>query len=755
MRKIITLSLVIAVIVAITNSLKFIKQKPLSEKDKYSEYLQNHPYNNRPRKEHDLFESEEEEEQQADQPNLAWEQDYLRTMNPALGRPTQENLVSIMSAVKRQNLYKGTPGSGSAPWIERGPNNVGGRTLSLTWDPNDGSQKKVWAGSATGGLWYNNDITNSFSSWNAVDDFWSNLSVTCMAFDPTNSQVAYVGTGEGFGAHASLGAGIWKTTDGGTTWAQIASTTSYYYINDIVVRNESGTGVIYAAVDGVSYQGTWHGDSNFGLRRSTNGGTTWTQVMPTILGQSNNYSVADIEISASNRIWVGSKANPFGSGGGTILYSDNGTSFTVSNTTTVTSNRGRVELACAPSNANVVYAMIENGGAVSAIKKTTTAGTSWSNVNLPMDADTGIPGTDFSRGQAWYDLIMTVDPNKENIFIVGGIDLFRTTTAGNTWTQISKWSENNNLANLPCSYVHADQHSMAYKPGSSSTIIFGCDGGVFYSSNIDSANLQDVISKRNVNYSVTQFYACAQAPDAGSNNFLAGAQDNGTQKFVSAGVGATTEATGGDGAFCFIDQTNPSYQITSYVYNNYYLSSDGGNTFTTKLINDGATGSFINVADYDNNLHNLYTYKGSGTLYRVSNVTTNPSAANTLNISGFTGEATAITVSPFTTSSASTLFIGTSSGKLLKVPNAHASASLTAVEIGGAIIPVGSISCIEFGSNENEILVTYFNYGITSLWYTTDGGTTWASKEGNLPDMPIRWALINPNNKKEVIGQPN
>ena len=64
---------------------------------------------------------------------------------------------------------------------------------------------------------------------------------------------------------------------------------------------------------------------------------------------------------------------------------------------------------------------------------------------------------------------------------------------------------------------------------------------------------------------------------------------------------------------------------------------------------------------------------------------------------------------------------------------------------------VGAISDIQYGTNDNEIIVTISNYNTDSVFYTTDGGTTWNSKEGNLPDMPIRSALMNPENKNEVI----
>ncbi|WP_299683584.1 hypothetical protein, partial [uncultured Tenacibaculum sp.] len=64
---------------------------------------------------------------------------------------------------------------------------------------------------------------------------------------------------------------------------------------------------------------------------------------------------------------------------------------------------------------------------------------------------------------------------------------------------------------------------------------------------------------------------------------------------------------------------------------------------------------------------------------------------------------------------------------------------------------VGSISDIEFGATENDIFVTFHNYGVRNIWYTNDGGTTWFDKEGNFPDIPVKSILQNPLNREEVI----
>jgi hypothetical protein len=738
-------------------------QQILSEREKYEDFLRNHPFNNR-KSNNDIEEDEarEEREKNPDRPDLAFEQDFLRTMDPSLKRPTPELLADVVRRNRQQweaeELAPTVPGSGaSTAWKERGPRNVGGRVRAIAWDPNDVTGKKIWAGGVSGGLWYNNNITDSAVSWIPVSDFWNSLSITTIVFDPINPQNMYVATGEGYQVGATIGAGIWKSTNGGNTWSQLSATQNFVYINDLIMRKEGGSSVLYAAVDGNNYKGTWFGTALAGLHRSTDGGTTWNQVLPPISYSNPSYPfvASSLAIGKDNRIWVGTKASPFGltdRGGGRVLYSDNGTTWVRNDSSAVVNGNGRVTVATAPSSANYVYSFTESASKVSALRKTIDGGISWSNLaSKPDDIDNGIPADDFTRGQAWYDQALAVDPEDSSVVMIGGINLFRTIDGGVNWKHISKWSNNAQLNTLTCSYVHADQHIILFKPNDPSKVLFGCDGGIFYSSNIYSATTRDVIEARNKDFNVTQYYAGAIHPGADSNYYLAGSQDNGTQKFAQPNKSYTTQASGGDGAYCFIDQTDPKYQISSYVYNSFYRSSNYGATFTT-LLNDGNTGSFINPACYDNNQHILYTYKSSnkssgGVLYAIKNINSTPKT-DTLFIPELTSAVTAFKVSPYTTNS-TTLYIGTSSGLILKVTNANGAGVATNIT---SSLPIGSISCIEIGKNENELLVTFFNYGMSKIWYTSDGGNKWVDKMGDFPNIPARWALFNPNKRStEVI----
>lgn len=703
----------------------------------YAEFINNHEYSKR---EH-LTPEQLKAIPKEDRPDLAMEQDFLNTMDPALGRPAPERLISVYQQISniQNNPIPGTPGAISHPWVERGPSNVGGRTRAIMFDPNDATHKKVWAGSVTGGLWYNNNITSSSSNWVAVNDFWDNIAITAIAADPTNSNIFYVATGEGWGAGSSRGAGIWKSTDAGNTWSHLSSTGNFYFINDLKVRAENGNGVIYAAVHGMSYGGKFHGMADEGLQRSTDGGQTFSQVLPDIGPGISPYAPADIEIAANNSIWVGT-TNSYRSssarGGGKVFFSKDGTSWTLSYSK---SSGERVELACAPSDSNYVYAIIESSNKVEEIVKTSDYGSNWSNVSEPVDADGGISSDDFSRGQAWYDLTLAVDPNNPNVVITGAVDLFKTTNGGANWTQISHWYGGYGYPD-----VHADQHVAIFKPGSSSEVIFGNDGGVYRTTNFQ--NFSPSFTNLNRGYNVTQFYACAIHPSAGTDYFLAGAQDNGSQQFTNAGINSTNEVTGGDGAYCFIDQTNPQIQVTAYVYNNYWRSTDGGASFPPRIQNDNS-GSFINPADYDDNLHILYSNRSGASINRILNMDGNP---NISPFNAFIGSPSShLRVSPYATTS-TTLFVGTTAGRVYKITNADG-ASPTLSNITTSNLPAGSVSCIEIGSTEDELLVTYSNYGVNSIWYTDDGGVSWVSKEGDLPDMPVRWALFNPNNRSEVL----
>ncbi|MEQ9467668.1 MAG: PKD domain-containing protein [Ekhidna sp.] len=663
----------------------------------------------------------EKESKQFDRPDLAIQQNNEMTLDPKLGYPPVERSVRAFEQLKQQRSQMRAVLS-ETNWVERGPNNVGGRTRALLFDPNDPSAKKVWAGGIGGGLWYIDDITDASMSWTNVDDFLTNLAISSIAYDPTDPMTFYVSTGLGY-TNDIRGAGIFKSTDGGDSWSQLSSTdnSDFYFIQKIAVDDE---GRIYAS-------------TLDGLKISENGGTSWTTAL--------EGSAGDIEIASDGTVYVTFGVNSTGSIRKSVT---DGATWT---TITPASGALRIEMASAPSNPNVLYAVADGGPGstdVAWFYKSEDAGSSWEEITIPLylDQNCSQSSNHFTRGQAFFDLILGVHPEKPQKVVVGGIDLHASDDSGFTWRPVSYWT-----GSFCDAYVHADQHAMVFRPGYPNEAIFGNDGGVSYSNNIGNSNNPNFL-QRVKGYNVTTFYAAAAANEEKSNYFLAGAQDNGTQQFSNAFLNNTREATGGDGGFCFIDEDDSDIQITSFVFNSYRVSQNGGKTFTS-IADDQNRGRFINPSEYDSDTDILYGAGNTGELTRITNLSGTPSALQVINVSIDSRQITTIKASPHTENR---LFVGVrvngGEGKIFIIDNAN-SGSPTSTEITGSYS--GShgewVSSIDVGASDDQLLATFSNYGINSVYETTNGGTNWTNKEGDLPDMPIRWGVYNPDDRSQVF----
>jgi hypothetical protein len=701
----------------------------------------------------------------ADSPDMAALQEYFMTMDPVEKRVTAERLPLAYIELDKMVSKQTKSGGYQLQWTGTDAD-MGGRTRAILWDPL--VNNKVWAGGVTGGLWYNNDISSSGTDWQPVDDMWDNLAISCITYDPNNPLTMYVGTGEAqtalitYRESSGRGVGIWKTTDGGLNWVLLPSTAPFAYVTKMVVRNEGGNSVIYSGVMSGYYHGNQQSQPTDGLYRSADGGMTWEQVLPNITGSNVPYGVSDVVTGADGRIYVGTMRNLDGNGGGVILYSDNGTpgSWTKYEDMVMEIQSdmyfplpGRVVLATAPSDPNVVYAAFASGNQLpdkepvyegNYILRSDTKGATWSQI--------GIPPNDGDRNfayLAWHALVLCVDPNNPDVLYAGGLDQWRTDDNGNNWKNLSDWALM--YYGGGNKYIHADQHAIAYKPGSSTTMIFGTDGGVFYTENGNAAS--PIFKQRNRKYNTLQFYTGAIHPSAGQNKYMGGLQDNGTLLYQGLPLSIYNMISGGDGAGCFWDKETPSVFITSVYYNSYYLFNNYGMVGNAGW--NGRTGVFINPADYYSKENTLFAnatdFWGamSDSLLIIDNIPSNTNVylleAGTNSSSYFSH----VKVSPFSVGISPTLFLGTVSGKLYEVKDALSDPVTT--DIGSPLFPAGNISSVAIGGSEDTLLVTFSNYGVSSIWQTYDGGDSWREVEGNLPDMPVRWAIYHPQNSKQAL----
>lgn len=701
----------------------------------------------------------------------AMKQEFLMTVDPALGYVPKERLITALKYQKRLMAAR-EQGLDAITWQERGPINIAGRTRAILIDAKDATGNTVFAASVSGGIWKTSNFKSTNPTWTPVNQSMGNLAVCALAQNPVHPDTLYAGTGEGwFNNDAVRGNGIWKSIDGGATWNQIPATDSantshnFDFIQDLAITSNdilfaTGRPSVYCNVGGVL--------------RTRNGGLSWSQPIGTLdlntapagkeCDSAYNFFGADLEVASNGDVYA---TTGFINDGeitdlGRIWRSraTNGANVGVFGTWLNITPPGtwqRIELAVAPSNPAIIYALLEgSGNGIGTIKKSVDTGATWTDLALPVWCNQGSNSNDFTNGQAFYDLIVQVDPNNPNTVIIGGIDLFKSTDGGTTWNQITQWARN--CANLPV--VHPDQHNITFL--SSSELIAANDGGIYFSSdggtswatttqfNLNGANLT-TISQKNIGYNVTQLYACDIHPTQ-TNYFLVGSQDNGSLVFDSPGLNSVVEASvGGDGGFCHIDQTDGNVQILSYVYNNYYYSRNGGASFIRRDFNH--SGFFINPSDYDDGKKVLYTSSGPGQLGMVSNLASGtPSFSNQTITQLGIRKISALKVDP-TVSGGGTVWIAgyDSTGSLrpnvLKITNANTTATAaTSTQLISA--PQGSfISSIDVDpGNANHVLVTLSNFGVVSVYESTNGGTSFSSIEGNLPDMPVRWGMFVPAN---------
>jgi hypothetical protein len=757
----------------------------------HKENLENHPF----KETIDL--SKKERREIGLPPNKYFEQMWRLSMDPVEGRPLFEKLSELQDELnsKRNSSVREmtVPGeSVAAKWIERGPNNVGGRTKGIMFDPNDSTDETVFSGGISGGLYKNTKISDPTSNWVKLSSIPENLPVSCITYDPNDTNTFYVGTGESYSFDSGAGNGLWKSSDKGVTWSKVFGGRSggygklgHIFINDVIVRDNGGSSEVILAVttgyDGISWAG--NSSSTTGMFKSTNG-TDFSKINANN-ADGNPYEVMDLEIAPDNKIWASTTDIAYGPGG-VILSSSDGSTFAIKHTV---SNAKRTEIEVASNGDIYVLSAINSSSNPVKIFKTTDEFANTTELTLPNDADTGIDANDFTRGQSFYDLMIEVDPNNPNTVFVGGIDVFKSTSGGvssdadvNPWTQISHWY-GGTFVDKTYQYIHADQHSMTFANNDSTKKLFGNDGGVYFSKTESDGT--ETASSRNKNLNTSQIYTIGVAPsemfkdldktvnayDISSYNvnsvsikgmtdvIISGLQDNGSQLMAnnSNAISEATMVTGGDGAASMFSQNlSKPYSITNYVYNKSIRVLNYA-ALQLKYINSesGSNGDFITTQALDSNKGYLYSNYSKGGTYQIAlfhdwdefkvpfapqkEVLTN--ALLTRNIS-------ALTVSTFDKDN-SNLYAGLEDGNLIKIviksPTEQTYTKLTGSEF------IGSISDIEFGKTENDILVTFHNYGVKSVFYSSDGGSTWANKEGDLPDMPVRTILQNPLIPSEVI----
>ncbi len=715
-----------------------------------------------------------------DQPQEAAEFYLAQRLAPGQAGLPWQHLRTELTKIQARERRLGGPRAPASPgdivgWRAIGPGNIGGRTRAIVFDPSN--PDTMYAAGVAGGIWKS---TDTGLTWTATDDLMLNLAVCTLAIDPNNSNVLYAGTGEGFlgGQPGVSGLGIFKSTDAGTTWNQLAGTVSgvpagsFSFVNKIVISPTDSNRL--------------HAATRYGVFRSLDAGVSWSVVLSNARYLATTPLTNGCQLGCTDLV-VRQDSSPdvlfaaFGSSEQDGLYrSDDGGDTWVAYTTP--SNQGRMTLAIAPSNNDRIYlVMADNGtggqyGKLVSVFRSDDGGASF---NSPLDIGhpfsewllsyvaiaTGCFEHPVIYSQGWYDNIVAVDPIDPDVVWIGGIDMYRSDDAGVTFGLTNYWFYSL-FDPPPPVYMHPDQHMIAFHPdynGTTNQIMYvGNDGGLYRTTNARAATSQEecaigpdpgpppeiVWEDMNNGYGVTQFYHGDSAADI--DMFIAGAQDNGTCR------GLATDApndwrmiNGGDGGYVAIDPTDSQ---TVYVEINGFpkieKSIDGGETFADAI--NGITdtdGLFISPFCMDQSDPQVL-WTGGQRPWR----TTNGAALWEVVGPDFAGPAqiSAIAVAP---SDGNVVYLGFTNGYIVRTTNGLDPSPSWSIFVNG--LYGAWVSSVAVDPQDPDVAYcTYSNYGVPHVLRTANGGTDWASIDGidfsGVPDIPAHWIAVRPCDSQQL-----
>ena len=559
-----------------------------------------------------------------------------------------------------------------------------GRVNCITFHPS--LANTFWVGTPAGGLW---KTTDGGTTWTPLTDGMPVIGVSGIAVNYSNTNIIYILTGDGDGGHTKS-IGVLKSMDGGDTWLPTGLT---WTVPDNIrayklMMHPSNPEILFVAAraDNVA--------ANAGIYKTVNGGQTWTQV-------KSGVRVFDMEFKPGNP---------------TIMYATGGTQFfrstnTGDTWTTITAgvpvNANRMAIGVTPASANYVYLLAGPstgvGSFVGEFLSTNDGLDFTTRSTTPNILGYEANGMD-NENQSGYDLATAVSRTEGNKLMIGGINTWTSSNWGTTWAITSMWD-----SRVPgYEYTHADIHGLEINP-LNNYVYCVSDGGVFRSVNFG-ATWTDLSE----GLAITQWYRIAGV-DNNSNLIIGGTQDNGSNKWT--GGANMQHIQGADGGDCMIDYTNTNILYASY------------NGALMKSVNAGVSFNYIGPT-YDGLLapfiinpnDHLTIYGGYNNVYKSTN---GGSSWTNTGIAG--GSAMAIG-----TSNSQRVYAASGSSIWMSSDGA---AIWTPI---GASLPNYSITGIAIDpTNSFSVFVTLggFTAG-EKVYHSTDAGTTWTNISGSLPNIP-------------------
>lgn len=577
----------------------------------------------------------------------------------------------------------------AANWVALGPS---GWNRTSGWNPGTGrlthvaihpsNEQIIYVCSPGGGIW---KTINGGTNWIPLTDNNSTwMNVFALTIDPLNQNTVYAGM--------TSNVGIIKSTDAGTTWVPAGPGPSGT-VRKILVHPTS-TNIVFAAAT----NGIW---------RSTNGGSSWTQVH-TGGKEDIEFKPGDVNIM-------------YATGNDVYRSIDNGVSWTQVTAGQGITAVGRTLVAVSPADANVVYAVQASGSTFGRLYKSTDAGLSFVTTVVGNPAS----GTNYfgyesngtgTGGQATYDMALDISPVNANDVYIAGIICWRSINGGTSFTPLTEWFLPNSLG-----YNHADVHGLYWV---NSTLYSLSDGGI-YKSTDNGDNWTDLSPGLNIR----QFYRIANS-QTNANVITGGAQDNGSVARQASGI--WVDWLGADGMEGLVSPTDHLKIWGTSQGGALYRSLNGGNSYSG--LGQPSSGQWVTPL-WIHPSNETILYGGWTGVYKSTN-----SGSSWTNISGGTITTTLadLAVAPSNpnyiyASNGAALYVTTNDGANWVTRTAPAVINDIAVD---PLIPDKIwIAC---NSTTNRLMVS------------TDAGANFTNVSFNLPAIVARTVVVDDNTPRNI-----
>lgn len=613
---------------------------------------------------------------------------------------------------------------GGGSWTPLGPTNIGGRVTDVVVDPTDSDI--LYVGAAEGGVLRSFDAGQT---WTPLFDDQASLSVGALALDPSDPHTIYVGTGEvnpGGGSVAYGGAGLFRSTDQGTTWESLGLEETGS-IGRILVHPQDPQRLFVAAMGHL-----WETGPDRGVYRSLDGGASWDLV----LAGNDSTGCVDLVMRPDRpdtiyaAMWERIRQPTYyrygGSGCAVWRTIDGGDSWSLvgGGLPAPTADGGRIGLSLCKAQPDVVHAVYADRiGYFDGLYRSTDGGWAWSQTN------DGSLSSVFASYGWWFGNVRTHPVDPDIIFVLG-LTFWRSTNGGASYAEVSH-------------IMHVDHHGLDFGSGANPVIYNGNDGGVYRSTNGGSiwTKLPDL--------PITQIYRVAL--DAGNPDALyLGAQDNGTCRTLTGAVDDWEMIFGGDGFQSLIHPLDSDQIWVQYQYGNVYYTNDGGWSWF------GATGGISGADRFNWNSPLVQDpndpsrrYFGTNKVYRSTSTTSWAATSGDLtggpyggNSGQVNGILTTLNVSPLT---GSVIWAGSDDGRV-HVSDDRGN-NWTDVSAGLPQRWITSVRGDPFDQQTGYVTVSGFRWAepLPHVFRTTDLGATWVPIAGNLPGAPANDIVIDPD----------